>query len=185
MVEAVFPVASVAAGMQTTPDAVEEVCEELVQRGLFLEDRGVTTWPDGTLTGQYSFRHALYREALYQRVGSARRTRLHLAIGRREEAGYADRAGEHAVELARHFEQGQETGRAIHYLLTAGQHALRKAASTEASQLLFHALTLVGTHADTPLLKRQELEIQLGLVTALMLTKGFAAPEVEQALLRA
>src|SRR5262249_38480159 len=152
--------------------AVEDVCDGLVRQGLFLEDRGVTIWPDGTRTGQYSFRHALYREALYQRVGSARRVRLHQVIGIRGEAGHGEHASEHAAELARHFEQGQDPTRAIHYLFTAGQNALRDAAAVEAESLFSHALTLIGAHAETPLRRQQEPELQLGLVTALMLTKG-------------
>ncbi len=185
VVGVVFPVASVAAGLQTTLETLEDACEELARRGVFLEDRGVTTWPDGTLTGQFGFRHALYREAFYQRVGSVRKIRLHRAIGLREETGYAERAGEHATELVQHFEQGQELARSIHYLLAAGQNALRKAGSAEALGLFSRAMTLLAAQPDTPSRRRQEVELQLGLATASMIAKGFTAPEFEQALARA
>src|SRR5262249_24503563 len=56
-----FVVASVAAGLETTPDAIEAVCDRLARQGQFLEDRGLAAWPDGTVSGRYGFRHALYQ----------------------------------------------------------------------------------------------------------------------------
>jgi hypothetical protein len=85
---ATFTTASVAAGLQTTPEVVDEVCEWLAQRGQFIAERGLVEWPDGTVGGQYGFRHVLYQDVLYQRLGTGRRARVHLAMGMREEAGY-------------------------------------------------------------------------------------------------
>jgi predicted ATPase len=65
----------------------EEICEQLVQRGQFLKELGLATWPDGTVNSQYGFRHALYPEVLYQQLSAGRRMRMHLAIGVREEVG--------------------------------------------------------------------------------------------------
>src|SRR5262249_43559119 len=85
-------VASVAAGVQTTTDVIEAVCERLARQGQFLEDRGLAAWPDGTVSGRYGFRHALYQEVVYQRLSSGRRVRYHRLIGSREEAGYGAQA---------------------------------------------------------------------------------------------
>ena len=57
--------ASVAAGEQLSGEAVESVCGRLAARGQFIEDRGLARWPDGTVSGRYAFRHALYRDVRY------------------------------------------------------------------------------------------------------------------------
>src|SRR5262245_12117870 len=101
-----FVVASVAAAVQRAPEAVEAVCERLARQGQFLDDRGLVTWPDGTVSGGYGFRHALYQEVLYQRLGAGHRARLHRSIGEREAAGYGAQAGERAAALAMHFARG-------------------------------------------------------------------------------
>src|SRR5262245_48174449 len=61
-----FAVASVAVGLQGADDTIEAVCERLAARGLFLEERDLATWPDGTVSGLYAFRHGLYQDVLYQ-----------------------------------------------------------------------------------------------------------------------
>ena len=74
--------------------AVDEVCEELAQRGQFIVAQGLAEWVDGTVSGQYGFRHVLYHDVLRQRLGAGRRARAHLTIGIREEEGYGARANE-------------------------------------------------------------------------------------------
>jgi predicted ATPase len=56
-----FAEASVAAGLPTAMDTIPEICEALARRGEFLEVRGLAKWPDGTVSGRYGFRHALYQ----------------------------------------------------------------------------------------------------------------------------
>jgi DNA-binding winged helix-turn-helix (wHTH) protein len=111
-----FAAASVAATGQVTHDVVETVCERLVRRDQFLEHRGLAEWPDGTVSGRYGFRHALYQEVLYTRLGAGRRVRLHRLIGIRLEQAYGARAHEVAAELAMHFERGRDTARASRYM---------------------------------------------------------------------
>ncbi len=82
----------------------------------FLDDTEVTTWPDGTSTGSYRFRHALYQQVLYAQLGAARRRQSHRHIGLRLEAGHGARAGEIAAQLAANFERGGEVERAVRYL---------------------------------------------------------------------
>lgn len=72
-----FSVAAVAAAVRQESDAIEEVCEELAWQGHFLTETGITEWPDGTVSGRYAFRHALYQNVLYERTAEARRVRLH------------------------------------------------------------------------------------------------------------
>jgi predicted ATPase len=72
-VQQVLDVASVAAGVPIAIDAIEAICEELSQQRQFIEDQGLVEWPDGTVSGHYRFRHAMYQEVLYRRGQWARR----------------------------------------------------------------------------------------------------------------
>src|SRR5262249_32278829 len=81
-----FSAAAVAAAVGASPTAVEERCDALAQRELFLRSLGPREWPDGTVGTRYRFAHALHRSTLHQRVSPLRRRALHQSIGRREEA---------------------------------------------------------------------------------------------------
>jgi len=185
VVGGVFAVASVAAGMQTAPDAVEAVCETLARRGQFIEDQGLMTWPDGTVSGQYRFRHALYQAVLYQRLGRGQRARLHRAIGTREEMGYGERASAIAVELAMHFERGQDAARAVRYLQQVGETALQRQAYQEAIHAFTRGLTLLQTAPDTAARAQQECALQFALGEILETTQGSGSPAAEAAFSRA
>jgi len=180
VVGAVFAVASVAAGVQTAPGAVEAVCESLARRGQFIEDRGLVTWPDGTVSGQYRFRHALY-----QRLGRGQRARLHRAIGTRQEMGYGERASTIAVELAMHFERGQDAARAVRYLQQVGETALQQQTYHEAIRAFTKGLTLLQTAPDTAARDQQEYAMQLALGEVLEMTQGSGSPAAEVAFSRA
>lgn len=165
--------------------AIEELCGRLVRRGQFLEERGLTTWPDGTVSGSYGFRHALYQEVLYQRLSASRRVRVHKAIGERLENGYGERAQEIAAELAMHFERGQEQEqeRAVHYLQQAGENALRRYAYPEALGHFHEGAEFLQTLPPTADRARRELALQFLLIQALIAVKGHASVEVEHAYL--
>lgn len=180
-----FTVAAVAAGLKEDLDEIEDHCEAFALQGHFLEERGIAEWPDGTMSGRYGFRHALYQNVLYERVAEMRRMRLHRAIGERTEAGYGEQAREIAAELAVHFEQGRDYQRAVQYLQHAGQNANQRSANVEAVSHFTKALELFKTLPDTPNRDQQELTLQIALGSALMATKGFVNPEVEHTYTRA
>jgi DNA-binding winged helix-turn-helix (wHTH) protein/predicted ATPase len=173
-----FAVAAVAAGVQHTEEDVEAQCDALARQHQLVQARGTATWPDGTVTARYGFRHALYQELLYERVPVSRRVRWHQQIGTRLEAAFGPRASEIAAELAVHFEQGRDYDRAVQYLRHAAETAVQRHAHREAIAYLRRALELLQAMAEAPQRLRQELEIQLALGPALMVTRGFAAPEV-------
>ena len=141
----VFTAAAVAAGVQTPVEHIEEVCEGLATPHHFLEDIGLTTWVDGTSTGSYRFRHALYQWVLYEGLGAARRAQLHRRIGARLEAGYGTRAREITAQLAVHFERGGEVEKAVHAWQQAGEQAARRNAQYEAISALRRGLALLET----------------------------------------
>ena len=180
-----FAITSVATGLQAAPEAIEAVCERLARRGQFIEDRGLVEWPDGTVSGCYGFRHALYQEVVYTRIGASRRTRVHRRVGERVEQAYGARAHEVAAELAMHFERGRDYQRAVQYLGQAADNALQRYAYQEAVGHLTRGLELLTTFPPAPARTQQELEFQMALGLALMALKGYGAPEVANAYTRA
>jgi predicted ATPase len=180
-----FLATAVAAGLGATVEQVEEGCEGLVRHGQFLKAQGPSVLPDGTVAGGYSFLHALYQTVLYERLGAVRRTRLHRQVGEREEEVYGSRAGEIAAELAVHFERGQDFPRAVKYLQQAAENVLQRYAYREAISYLTKGLELLKTLPDTPERTQQELRLQIALGTPLIVTQGYAAPEVEKTYSRA
>jgi hypothetical protein len=180
-----FSTAAVAAAAAIDMVAVDETCEELARRVCFLRPGDVGEWPDGTVAARYGFIHALYQHVLYERVGAARRLRLHQRIGEREEVAYRERVSEIAAELAMHFEQGRDYGRAVKYLYRTAVNATRRHANQEALHALVKGVGLLRALPDTAERARQELRMQAALGQALMATKGYAAPGVEEAFARA
>jgi adenylate cyclase len=164
---------------------VEAVCEGLVAQQHFLEDTGLTGWLDGTSGGSYRFRHTLYQQVLYERLGPTRRAQLHQRIGARIEAGYGVRAGEIATQLAIHFERGGEVERAVRYLQQAADNATRRNAHHEAIAALTKGLALLATLPESSARTQHELTLLLTLGPRLMVAKGYAVPEVGESYTRA
>jgi predicted ATPase len=173
-----FAVAAVAAGLQGSIEDVEAVCDELATQRHFLDDTGWTVWPDGTRGGCYRFQHALYRQVLYERLGTMRCVQLHGRIGARLEGGYGAQAGEIAAPLAVHFERAGAVQRAVHYWQQAGENARWRHAYLEALTALRKGLTLLATLPESPARTQDELTLLLSLGELLIAAKGLAAPDV-------
>jgi predicted ATPase/DNA-binding winged helix-turn-helix (wHTH) protein len=173
-----FSAAAIAAAMDGDAEAVEAQCATLARHARFVQTCRMAAWPDGTVTTQYRFRHALYQEVLYKRVPAGRQVRIHRQIGERLEAGYGAQAGEIAAELAVHFARGRAAQRAVQYQHTAGENALRRSAHQEAIAHLTQGLALLATLPAGRERVQQELALQLALGNALIPTRGYT-PAVE------
>jgi DNA-binding winged helix-turn-helix (wHTH) protein len=184
-----FSAAWVAAELGTDTLEVEERCESLAGRHLFLhaapESDAAPAGSDRRHTERYRFVHALYQEVLYQALPGARRRVLHLRVGEAKEAAFGARSAEIAAELAVHFERGGDPLRAARYFGQAARSALRRAAVREAASLLQRALDQLGKLPDGPERADQELGLQVMLGASLAAAHGFTAPEVGQAYERA
>ena len=180
-----FAVVAVAAAVQADTGRIEDVCEQLASQGSLIVDAGVAEWPDGSVSGRYRFRHALYRRVLYEGIAAARRVRLHRAIGRREEAGFGARTGEHAAELAMHFTHGHAYLRALHFHELAAAAALDRHAAHEAVTHCTAALEALAHTPEKPEHAHREFGLVVARATLLMAIRGYAAPETEQAFARA
>jgi DNA-binding winged helix-turn-helix (wHTH) protein/predicted ATPase len=163
----------------------EQICAALARRGQFLRPSGVSEWPDGTVAGGYAFIHTLYQNVLYEHLPPGQRLSFHRRIGERKEAGYGERAGEIAAELAAHFVQGRDYGRAVAYLEKAAENTLRRYGYREAIAHVTKGIELLKELPATPARDRQELALRVILGSSLLITKGYAALETESVYRRA
>jgi predicted ATPase len=180
-----FFAGTVAAGLDRDPVETEEHCEALCRLGRFLQRWAAPERSGATVPRQYEFRHALYRDILYDGASPKRRTDLHRAIGLEMERSVGPNTPDLAAELALHFEQGRDPLRAARYLKQAADIALGRCANAETIQLLTRAIEAVRRLPDTPERSQQELALQVSLGAPIAATKSWAAPEVDQAYGRA
>lgn len=133
----------------------------------------------------YRFKHALIQEAAYETILRARRREMHERIARTLETQFPEVAESAPELLARHHEAAGHWEKATRYLHRAGQRAVQRAAYAEAIAGFSHALSLVSVLPAAPLRNALELELRIALGAALVVTRGYCAPEVEQNGLRA
>ncbi len=180
-----FSAATLVVGDDTQVEQMEECCEGLAARGQFVRFRSMATLPNGSVTGRYRFLHTIYQQILYERLPAIRRIRLHRALGEKMEQLWDARAPEYASALAVHFERGQAYQQAGQYLWLAAENARRKHAYHETVALLTKSLDLLQAQPDSLERRQQELALLVALGVPLLMTKGYAAPEVEQTYSRA
>jgi class 3 adenylate cyclase len=131
------------------------------------------------------FRHALIQEAAYQSLLNVTRRGYHGKIAEALEARFPDRAGNEPETLAQHFMEAGDEARAIPYWLRAGQRAAQRSANLEAVEHLQKGRALVQHRPAGRTRDEQELGFLIALGPALMATRGWNAPEVEEIYSRA
>ncbi len=134
--------------------------------------------------GTFRFGHALIREALYSKLSSSRRGRLHRKVGRAIESQWAAELGPHRAELARHFvaaaRAGEDPAPGIRHSLAAAEQAGLLFANELAEAHYHTALELLARHPD-PVLHAAACE-GLGDVLALGTRYGEAIDSYLEAL---
>ena len=136
---------------------------------------------------RYTFRHPLLRETAYQSLLRSRRQQYHQQIAKVLQGG----GGFQPELVAHHYTEAGLPEKAIDYWHRAGQRALERSANVEGIRHITQglaALEKLSTNASTRELEataQRELELQTILGSALIATKGYAAPEVEVAYTRA
>ena len=130
-----FSAWAVAAALEKDADEIEALCDGLARRVHFVERAGEDELPGGMSSTFYVFAHGLYREVLYQRQAAGRRARRHERIANRLGELFAGREADVAREMATHYEAACNWARAATPLDAAAQHAERRQAHTEASEL--------------------------------------------------
>ncbi len=130
----------------------------------------------------YRFKHALIQDAAYGNLLRSRRQTLHRCVA---EALRDNVATAEPELLAHHFTQAGLTEAAIEWWGKAGQRSLERSALAEAAEQLARALGLIETLPGTPALRREQISLQVSLITPLIHVKGYAAPATKAAAERA
>lgn len=140
---------------------VADTCEALVREHLWLVAARATDNGDGA-EPSYAFRHALFRQRLYDSTPVFGRAELHRKVGTALEAERAAGRSVTAAELALHFDFGRSPVTAMRYYAQAAQAALLHLSPAEAMSLTERALALADqVPADA---ERRALEITLAML---------------------
>lgn len=97
---------------------------------------------------RYSFQHSLFQEYLYKQIGAMQREELHMAVGKALEVIYGGQAEGISSQLARHFDIGGDTKKAIKYYRQAADQAAGVYANDVALKLYNRALELTQARDD-------------------------------------
>jgi class 3 adenylate cyclase/tetratricopeptide (TPR) repeat protein len=124
--------------------------EQMDQALLHLEDLDFIYATSLAPERQYSFKHVLAQEAVYQSLVRSRREAYHAQAGQTIEAMYWDRLEEFYELLAYHYGRSGNEDKAVEYLDLASQKATRANAMAEAKQYFVEAMLLLDRMPDTP-----------------------------------
>lgn len=145
---------------------MDTVAAANVQRPLgLLESSGLIRLAATHPELEYLFRHVLVQDAAYDSLLKQERRRLHLAVADALEQLYPDRRAELAAMLAYHLDAAGEPGRALPLLVEAGESALKRYATKEATSFFDRAAELVP-EGDDPALLRLRAQVALGRASA-------------------
>ena len=133
----------------------------------------------------YLFKHALVQDAAYGTLLREPRRALHARIAEALESQFAEVAEAGPELLARHCTEAGLIEKAADLWGKAGQKSLSRSALFEAAEQLSRALAHIAALPGTPALRREEIKLQVALITPLIHVKGYAAPETKAATERA
>jgi DNA-binding winged helix-turn-helix (wHTH) protein/predicted ATPase len=178
-------VSAVASAIGRARETVENQCRLLAEREQFLRYSGFRRSPVGKVTARYSFLHALYQNAIYDRMGDARKARLHRSIGEHIETVYEGATEQVSAELALHFERAGDFFRAVKYLLQSAQRATHQTAYQEALTYCENGLARLKSLKDFT--QRYELEMSFHLLAGVSFAslQGYASAQGQIAFAKA
>jgi predicted ATPase len=169
-----FPYALIAVVVRKEGPELRSALDRLIDAGLLFR-QGVA--PHAT----YLFKHALVQDAAYGTFLREPRRALHARIAETLESQFAEIAERQPELLARHCTEAGLIEKAAGLWGKAGQRSLERSALVEAVAQFTHALNQIATLPTTPPLRREQIKLQVALITPLMHVKGYAAPETKAA----
>jgi predicted ATPase len=173
-----FSHALLAAVARNQDAELKSALDRLIESGLLFR-QGVP--PHAT----YLFKHALVQDAAYGTLLREPRRAIHARIAETLEVQFADIAENQPELLARHCTEAGLIEKAALLWGKAGQRSIERSALVEAVAQLARALDRITTLPSTAILRRDEIKLQVALITPLMYVKGYAAPETKAAAARA
>ena len=148
--------------------------DRLVQAGLLFR-QGVPP------QASYLFKHALVQDAAYGTLLREPRRALHARIAEAIESQFAETAESQPEILAHHCTEAGLIEKAAGLWGKAGQRSLDRSALAEAAAQFTRALEQIATLPGTPALRREQIKLQVALITPLIHVKGYAAAETKAA----
>jgi class 3 adenylate cyclase/predicted ATPase len=173
-----FSHALLASAARQPESELRTALERLVSSGLLFR-QGVP--PSAT----YLFKHALVQDTAYGTLLREPRRALHARIAEVLENQFPDIIESQPELLARHCTEAGMIEKGAKFWGKAGQRSLERSALVEAAQQLARALDQIAALPSTPALRREEIKLQVALITPLIHVKGYAAPETKAAIERA
>src|SRR5208282_1714786 len=152
--------------------------ERLIQAGLLFR-QGVPPH------ASYLFNHALVQDAAYGTLLHEPRRALHARIAETLESRFAETVESRPEILAHHCTEAGLIEKAAGLWGKAGQRSLTRSALMEATVQLTRAVGQIAVLPGTAALRREEIELQVTLITPVMHVKGYAAPETKATVERA
>jgi predicted ATPase len=152
--------------------------DRLIEAGLLFR-QGVPPY------ATYLFKHALVQDAAYGTLLREPRRALHARIAETLESQFAEIVERQPELLARHCTEAGLIEKAAGLWGKAGQRSLARSALVEAAEQLTRAVDQIATLPATPALRREQIKLQVALITPLGHVKGYGAPETKAAAERA
>jgi predicted ATPase len=150
-----------------------------------LSDAGLVFCRGAPPAANYSFKHALVRDAAYASLLRRRREELHTRIAAVLEADFPDAVETQPELLAQHFTEAGLAEPAIDYWQRAGGRAAARSANLEAVAHLTRGIAVLNTLPESALRDERELALQVALQGPLWASRGLGSAEVERVANRA
>jgi class 3 adenylate cyclase/tetratricopeptide (TPR) repeat protein len=129
-----------------------------------LEERALIYAESTVPEEEYSFKHVLTQQAVYQSILRRRRGRLHGRIAQAIESLYQESLDEYCEQLAYHHEQAGSVEKAVEHLLKAGMKAKNAFLNDTAIRHFEHALELLEKAKSPPGRHRLQALVELGRI---------------------
>ena len=148
--------------------------DRLVQSGLLFR-QGVPP------QASYLFKHALVQDAAYGTLLREPRRALHARVAETLESRFSEIAESQPEILAHHCTEAGQIEKAAGLWGKAGQRSHARSALVEAAAQFTRAIDQIVTLPGTAALRREQIKLQVALITPLMHVKGHAATETRAA----
>jgi predicted ATPase len=125
----------------------------------------------------YLFKHALVQDAAYGTLLREPRRALHTRIAETLESQFAEITEGRPEILAHHCTEAGLVEKAAGLWGKAGQQSVARSALVEGVAQLGKSLGQIATLPTTPVLRREEIKLQVALASALIHVKGYTSPE--------
>jgi class 3 adenylate cyclase len=163
-----FPEPLLKALAQAVSEPVLEVAEQCLDERVLEKTKGSI---------DIAFSHGLFHSACYESLLRKNQQKFHNDVAQAIEKHLPEWLEEAPEVLAYHLLRTAQPVRAVEYLALAGKRALRMSAEKEAAKDFERALELLP---ESPEFIEQRIELLLSLGTALIATRGYAHPSVNE-----